>query len=380
MGSRPYRTDFGRVVHCRPHEVRRPSTVEDVVDAVGSGLPVVARGRAHSTAGQAQIDEGLLLELEAIDHVRVDGKRAVAGAGATWRQVLDAALPHGLTPPVLTDYLDLSIGGTLSVGGVGGTTFRCGAQVDNVLALRVVTGDGKVVDCSSAVRRDLFDAARAGLGRAGVIVEAALALEPAPARVRRHLLGYSDVGALMADQRRLVAEGGFHYVEGQTEIDSHWRYVLEATAYAGEPLRPDRLAADGPKVEAYDDNPPLPDGLTYDAVEVEELGYAAFADRMADSVAELKTLGEWDRPHPWWAAFLPGAVADDFVARTMEELTPPDLGLSGLALIYPVSRERVLFALLRTASPGARSPEEMLAANRALHERAQAVGGVRYPI
>jgi cytokinin dehydrogenase len=374
MGSRPYRTDFGRVVHSRPREVRRPSTVEDVVDAVGRGLPVVARGRAHSTAGQAQIDDGLLLELEAIDHVRVDGERAVAGAGATWRQVLDAALPHGLTPPVLTDYLDLSVGGTLSVGGVGGTTFRRGAQVDNVLALRLVTGDGEVVDCSSAVRPDLFDAARAGRDRAGVIVQATLQLEPAPARVRRRLLGYSDVRALMADQRRLVAEGRFEYVQGQTEIGTHWRYVLEATAYDGDPR--------------------LPDGLSYDDIEVEELSYAAFADRMADSVAELKALGEWDRPHPWWSAFLPGAAADDFVAETMEVLTPADLGLSGLALLYPFPRERVqaprlhlpddplpfLFALLRTASPAARSPEEMVAANRALHESARAIGGVRYPI
>jgi FAD/FMN-containing dehydrogenase len=57
--------------------------------------------------------------------------------------VLDRALPRGLTPPTLTDYQDLSVGGTLSVGGIGGAMFRYGAQVDNVVALEVVTGVGR---------------------------------------------------------------------------------------------------------------------------------------------------------------------------------------------------------------------------------------------
>lgn len=42
--------------------------------------------------------------------------RIVVGAGATWRDVLAAALREGLTPPVLAEYLDLSIGGTIAVG------------------------------------------------------------------------------------------------------------------------------------------------------------------------------------------------------------------------------------------------------------------------
>ncbi len=50
---------------------------------------------------------------------RVDGDRVTVEAGATWREVLAATLPHGLAPPVLPDYLDLTIGGTLAVGGVG---------------------------------------------------------------------------------------------------------------------------------------------------------------------------------------------------------------------------------------------------------------------
>ena len=44
--------------------------------------------------------------------------------------MFDAAAPLGLTPPVLTDYLHLSVGGTISVGGIGGATSRFGTQAD----------------------------------------------------------------------------------------------------------------------------------------------------------------------------------------------------------------------------------------------------------
>jgi cytokinin dehydrogenase len=36
-------------------------------------------------------------------------------------------LAEGRTPPVFTDYIDLPIGGTLSVGGFGGATHHYGA-------------------------------------------------------------------------------------------------------------------------------------------------------------------------------------------------------------------------------------------------------------
>ena len=45
-----------------------------------------------------------------------------------WATVLDAALASGTTPPVLNDYMHLSVGGTLSVGGIGGTSCTSGRR------------------------------------------------------------------------------------------------------------------------------------------------------------------------------------------------------------------------------------------------------------
>ncbi len=73
---------------------------------------------------------------------RVESDRVVVDAGATWSEVLAATLPRGLTPPVLTDYLGLSVGGTLVVGGVGGTISRFGLQSDNVVEMDVRHREG----------------------------------------------------------------------------------------------------------------------------------------------------------------------------------------------------------------------------------------------
>lgn len=400
-------SDFGGLVHATPREVARPACVAEVVDAMRDAarrrLPVAPRGRGHSTYGHAQVDDGIVLELGGLDRVDVRDGRAVAGAGATWRDVLAATLPHGLAPPVLTDYLDLSVGGTLSAGGIGGTTHRHGAQVDNVLALRVVTGAGDLVACSHGERPDLFDAVRAGLGQCGAIVEATLALQPAPERVRRYRLAYDDVHALMADQRRLVAAGQFAYVEGRAlpaEDEPTWRYVLEAAAHEGlaRPTRSDpagRLPHDDPTRPARSAPADPLAGLRHDParLEVDDLTFLEAADWMADSVADLRALGQWARPHPWWSAFLPDAATDRFVGDVMASLTAADLG-TGVIVLYPVPRKLFaapmlrlpddplvfIVALLRTASPGARPPERMLAGNETLHERARAAGGVRYPI
>src|SRR5262245_33398355 len=107
--------------------------------AGGRGWKVAARGQGHSTYGRAMADGGVVVDVSAMNRIyHVHSDRITVEAGATWSKVLSATLPRGLTPPVLTNYLELSVGGTLAVGGIGGTTFRYGMQTDNLLELSVV--------------------------------------------------------------------------------------------------------------------------------------------------------------------------------------------------------------------------------------------------
>ena len=90
-----------------------------------------------------------------------------------------------------------------------------GVQTDNVLELKVVVADGRVLTCSAAQNADLFNALRAGLGQVGIITRATLNLMPAPARVRRCQLFYADQATLTADQRKVLNERQFQHIQGK---------------------------------------------------------------------------------------------------------------------------------------------------------------------
>src|SRR5918992_1039110 len=119
----------------------------------------------------SQADAGVVIDMSTLNQIHsITPDRAVVDAGVVWRDLLLVTTPAGLTPPVLTDYTRLTVGGTLSVGGVSGRSYRHGAQVDNVLELQVVTGEGQLLTCSATENQRLFEAALAGLGLCAVIV------------------------------------------------------------------------------------------------------------------------------------------------------------------------------------------------------------------
>lgn len=381
-------TDFGHIVCDRPAAVFRPRSARDVATivqfAADNGVPIAARGMGHSTFGQAQVVNGIVIDMRSLDAIdRVEHDLVTVGAGATWRSVLDATLPYGLTPPVLTDYLGLSVGGTLSVGGIGGASHRYGAQADQVMSLQVVTGDGSTHTCSREREPDLYHAVLAGLGQHGVITRATLRLVPAPTHVRRYQLRYPSAAILAAQQRILLYERRFDYLQGEIlPGDDGWCYTLKAASYYTAPAVPDdeRLLHG-----LMDDR---------DAAQVDDLTYVAFADRLAVGEAYLRGTGEWLQPHPWWNALVPGDVADEFLHRLATNLTVADIGASGLILTYPIftapfnapllripdTAVVFLVAILRTVPDDTSAVRQAIADNRSWYERARTVGATGYQI
>ncbi|MFD3943863.1 FAD-binding protein [Streptomyces sp. NPDC058579] len=375
--------DFGRMVRRSPAAVLKPGSADDVATMVRycreRGVKVAGRGQGHSTNGQAQVPAGLVVDLGSLDAVEIRDNTAVVQGGVLWSTLVRATLPLGLTPPVFTDYLELSVGGTLSAGGLGGQIGHHGTQVDNVLELEVVTGEGELTTCSPTERPDLFRAALGGLGQCAIITRATLALVPAPRSVRLYTLTYPSVAALTAREAELIREGRFDYLVGQVMLTPDgWIHFIEAASY-------DATAADDAR---------LTDGLGYTSVEAQEMEYFDFLDRIAPLVDMLRSNGEWQRPHPWYDSLLPASTVNEVVTETLAGLKSGSLGASAVVLLYPVLTTKCrtplpvmpdeelayLFSLLKTASPGADSAEEMVAANRAQYDTTVEAGGTWYPI
>src|SRR5260370_6065089 len=125
----------------------------------------------------------MVIDSRSLNTVRVrTPQSADAQPGAFWSAVADATLPKGLTPRLFpgTCLALITIGGTLSAGGIGNMSPHYGALVDNVTDLDVVTGDGRLVTCSPEHESELFDMVLAAHGPFCEIYSPLPALCPLP--------------------------------------------------------------------------------------------------------------------------------------------------------------------------------------------------------
>ncbi|QBI54912.1 FAD-binding protein [Streptomonospora litoralis] len=387
--------DFGRMITGDPWGVLRPGSVRDIQKIVRyarkNELKVAVNGRSgtgddlesHSSYGQALVPGGIAIDARGLSKILdVDSERAVVEAGVTWAQLTDAALEKGLTPPALTDYLHLSVGGTLSVGGIGGTVREHGLQVDTVESVDVVTGEGRLEHASPWRNADLFYAVLAGGGQCGIIVRATVKMQRAPERALMCSLFYTDRDTWMADSERIMRTRRFDAQAGEMLLNPEgtgWMYKIEGVAFHKEGKAPDtdRLLR----------------GLRDDrgSADIQKMSYRDYAFRLDPYEAYLKDAGYWKAAKPWLSLFLPASKTDRFLREAERELDAADIG-AGFLLVYPYKtrkitrplavqpdeREGYLFDLLRFPAPDGSDIEGMLRQNRRLHDTAVRMGAKRY--
>ena len=382
--------DFGHLVRRRPRGVLLAASPDDVAAtirwAAAHGSRFAARGQGHSTFGRSQARDGIVADMSRVSRIGpVELDRVSVEAGATWSEVLAATLPHGRTPPVLPDYLELSVGGTLTVGGVGGASMRLGVQTDHVLELEVVTGEGELVSCSGSRNRELFDAVRAGLGKVAVIVRATLRLGAAPRAVRRFQLFYQSAAALLRDARMLAGRTGFDAVQGAiaAQPGGELTFRLDAARFVDE-----AVPSDDALLAGLSDDPALRTSTT--------TPYLDYLRRLAPLEAALRENGQWFFPHPWLTTFLGDTGVEETVAGELERLDPPvDLGPFGQVVLSPIDATSIgtplvrmpegplcwAFNLIRFPPTDDRmEARRLVEANKTIYRRVRDAGGVLYPV
>lgn len=129
------------------------------------GVRVVARSGGHSYAGYSTVPGGLVIDLRRLRSVRYDraSRTAVVGAGARLIDVYAGLARSGVTVPG-GSCPTVGIGGLALGGGVGLAARRFGTTSDSIVALRIVTADGRLLTASRDSHPDLFWACRGGGG------------------------------------------------------------------------------------------------------------------------------------------------------------------------------------------------------------------------
>src|SRR5947209_148069 len=143
------------------------------------GLELAVRSGGHSVAGQSTVDGGLLLDLSRMKAISINAEQRVAWVqpGATWGEYAAKAQEHGLATSS-GDASSVGVGGLTLGGGIGWMVRKHGLTIDHLIAVELVTADGRLLRVSADEHPDLFWALRGGGGNFGIATAFELRLQP----------------------------------------------------------------------------------------------------------------------------------------------------------------------------------------------------------
>ena len=216
----------------RPANTKEVSQIMALAHATRTPVSPVA-GNTGLTGG-AQARGGLTLSLDrmnAIRHIRPEGRIAIAEAGVILSALHAAADAHDLIFPLTFGARGSAmIGGVLSTNAGGSNVLRYGNTRDLVLGIEVVLADGRVMNLMSELHKDnagfnlrnLFIGAE---GQLGIITAAVLKLRPKPKAYATAMLAVPSLDdALLVLHRMQDLSGGaveaFEYMPANY-IDGH---------------------------------------------------------------------------------------------------------------------------------------------------------------
>jgi L-gulonolactone oxidase len=154
----------------------KPSSVEEVAEAVSDTKEVRTAGSGHSFSPLVATDDTLvsLEEFTGVVSVDEEAGKATARAGTVLSEFNDEAAEHGLAMENLGDVDRQTVSGAVSTGTHG--TGQFGVIATQLSGVEVVTADGETRWFEEG--DDAFGAAKVSLGALGVLTEMELDLVP----------------------------------------------------------------------------------------------------------------------------------------------------------------------------------------------------------
>ncbi|KAL8650625.1 MAG: hypothetical protein Q9226_005064 [Calogaya cf. arnoldii] len=160
-----------------PYCVVSPTNEEDVSTAIkmlaapDSTTKFAIRGGGHTVwKGSANIEDGVTIDMRAINSVEISENKTVTsvGAGALWRDVYSVLDAMGLATSG-GRAAQVGVGGLTTGGGLSFFSARFGFVCDNVLSFDIVLADGTLVSANATSNPDLWIALRGGSNNFGIV-------------------------------------------------------------------------------------------------------------------------------------------------------------------------------------------------------------------
>jgi FAD/FMN-containing dehydrogenase len=177
------RAAWNLAVDQRPAMVALPVSAADVQAIVAfaaeRGLRVAMQGTGHNASPLGPLEGTILVKTSQMRGVQIDPEHRIARveAGVLWAEVTGPAADAGLAP-LAGSSPDVGVVGYTLGGGASWLARRYGLAAERVLAIEVVTADGRLVRTDRRTEPDLFWALRGGGGSFAAVVAMEFELIP----------------------------------------------------------------------------------------------------------------------------------------------------------------------------------------------------------
>ena len=174
---------FNTALTQEPALVAIPADEQDVVTIVDfareNGMQVAPQRTGHNAGPLGLLDDVILVKTEALKGVEIDVERRVARvrSGSKWEDVIPAASELGLAA-LHGSTADVSVAGYALGGGVGWYARKHGLATNSVVAIELVTADGRLRRVDREHDPELFWALRGGGGNFGLVTAIEVQLYP----------------------------------------------------------------------------------------------------------------------------------------------------------------------------------------------------------
>ena len=171
------------VVDQRPAAVVEAESAEDIAASVRfartHGLRIAPQGTGHNASPMGSLEGTLLVKTHRMRGVEVDAGARVARVepGALWMDVAPVAAEHGLAA-LAGSSPDVGVVGYSLGGGIGWMARQYGMATNSIVAIEMVTADGRHVRTDADHDPELFWAVRGGGGNFGVVTALEFRLYP----------------------------------------------------------------------------------------------------------------------------------------------------------------------------------------------------------
>jgi FAD-linked oxidoreductase len=167
-------------VAASPRLIARPRTAAELAALVGQAGKVRVVGAGHSFMPLCETGD-LLLNLsdyEGAVEIAADRKTVWAPAGWSLKKLTAALWAEGLSLINQGDINPQSLAGAVSTG-THGTGAELGSLSTQACGFRLMTADGRIVECGPDLNPELYQAQRLSLGLLGIAVEIRINVIPA---------------------------------------------------------------------------------------------------------------------------------------------------------------------------------------------------------